>query len=81
MTESAPGPAEIEAEIEAKRERLAETVDQLTHKLDVKTQAKERAAQVADRVTTDDGKPRPELVAGLTAVVLLVGALVWWRRR
>jgi hypothetical protein len=74
-------PEEIQADIERQREQLAETVDQLTHKLDVKTQAKERAAQVADRATTDDGKPRPELVAALTAVVVLVGALVWWRRR
>ena len=61
--------------------QLAETVDQLTHKLDVKTQAKERAAQVADRATTDDGRPRPELVAAALPAVLLVGVLVWWRRR
>ena len=74
-------PAELEAQIEAQREQLAETVDQLTHKLDVKTQAKERAAHVADRATTDDGKPRPELVMAAVATVLLVGALVWWRRR
>jgi hypothetical protein len=78
---SDPTTAELEAQIAAQRDQLADTVDQLGHKLDVKTQAKERAAQVADRATTDDGKPRPELVAALTAVVLLVGALVWWRRR
>jgi hypothetical protein len=76
-----PTTTELEAQIAAQRDQLAETVDQLTHKLDVKTQAKERAALVADRATTDDGKPRPELVAAATAVVLLVGALVWWRRR
>ena len=56
-------PADLEAEIGRQRDELAQTVDQLTHKLDVKTQAKERAAQMADRATTDDGKPRPELVA------------------
>ena len=61
-------PAELEAEIErAARRSSRETVDQLTHKLDVKAQAKERAAQVADRATTDDGKPRPELVAAAVA--------------
>ena len=75
------GTADLEAQIEAQRDQLADTVDQLTHKLDVKTQAKERAAQVADRATTDDGKPRPELVAAAIAVVLVAGALVWWRRR
>ena len=74
-------PAELEAEIARQRDELAQTVDQLTHKLDVKTQAKERAAQVADRATTDDGRPRPELVAAAVTAVLLVGVLVWWRRR
>ena len=47
----------------------------------MKTQAKERVAQVADRATTDEGRPRPELIATATAVVLLVGVVVWWRRR
>jgi hypothetical protein len=78
---SDPTTTDLEAQIAAQRDQLADTVDQLGHKLDVKTQAKERVAQAADRATTDDGKPRPELVAALTAVVLLVGALVWWRRR
>ena len=73
--------ASIEAEIEAQREHLAETVDQLTHKLDVKAQAQERAADLKDRATTDDGKPRPELVAATVGVVALLGLLVWWRRR
>jgi hypothetical protein len=73
--------ARIEAEIEAQRDDLARTVDELAHKLDVKAQAGERAAQVRDRVTTDDGRPRPQLVAVGAGVVLLVGLLLWWRRR
>ena len=76
-----PRTTELEAQIEAQRDELAETVDQLAHKLDVKAQAKERAVQMADRATTDDGKPRPELMAAAITVALLAAVLVWWRRR
>jgi hypothetical protein len=78
---TSPTTEELEARIEQQREQLADTVDQLTHKLDVKSQAKERAARVADRATTDEGRPRPELIAAATAAVVLVGVVVWWRRR
>jgi uncharacterized coiled-coil protein SlyX len=73
--------AELEAQIAAQRDQLAETVDQLTHKLDVKARARERAALVADRATTPDGRPRPELVAAVAVAVVLTGILVWGRRR
>jgi hypothetical protein len=84
-------PAEIEAEIDQQREELAETLDALSAKLDVKAQAQAKAkevkattqikvAETKDRATTDDGKPRPELIGA--AVVLVAGtvAYVWWRR-
>ena len=57
-------PEEIQAEIEAQREQLAGRVDALAAKLDVKTQAQAKVAEVKDRATTDDGKPRPELLVG-----------------
>lgn len=88
---SSQTPAEIEAEIDQKREELAETLDALSSKLDVKAQAQAKAdevkattqlklAETKDRATTDEGKPRPEVVGA--AVVLVVGAVafVWWRR-
>jgi MYXO-CTERM domain-containing protein len=74
-------PEEIEADIERQREALGQTVDALAAKLDVKAQARQRAQRVADRATTDDGRPRPELLAVAGAVVLVVVALVVVRRR
>ncbi len=74
-------PEEIQADIERQREQLAETVDQLTHKLDVKAQGKAKVVELQDRATTADGKPRPEVLGAAAAAVLLVGVLIWWRRR
>jgi hypothetical protein len=74
-------PEEIQADIERQREQLAQTVDELGHKLDVKAQAKARVAEVRERATTDDGKPRPEVIGVAAAVVLGVGLLVWLRSR
>jgi hypothetical protein len=85
-------PEEIQADIELQREQLAETVDQLGHKLDVKAQTKAKVedvkvqtkakvADVKELSTTDDGKPRPEVLGGVAAVVVAIGLLVWLRRR
>ena len=85
-------PEEIQEEIEQQREQLAETVDQLTHKLDVKAQSKAKVedvkaqtkvkvAEAKDYSTTDDGKPRPELIGVGAALLVGVGLLIWLRRR
>ena len=63
-------PAELEADIERKRQELAHTLDELGTKLDVKRQLSERAQRV---------EPRQLAVAGAVVVVLV--ALVVWRRR
>lgn len=63
-------PEQIEAEIEEQRAQLAVTLDQLTAKLDVKA-----------RMTTDSGRPRPEVLAAAGSLVAMAVALVWWRRR
>jgi MYXO-CTERM domain-containing protein len=74
-------PEEIQADIERQREHLAQTVDQLGHKLDVKAQTKAKVADVRDRATTDEGKPRPEVIGVAAAVVVGLGLLMWLRRR
>jgi hypothetical protein len=74
-------PDDIQADIENQREQLAETVDQLAHKLDVKAQASAKVEELKDRVTTDEGKPRLELVAAVVGTVVVLGLLAWWRRR
>ena len=79
--DSAQTPEQIQADIERQREQLARTVDQLGHKLDVKAQTKAKVADVRDRATTDEGKPRPEVIGAAAAVVVAVALLTWWRRR
>ncbi|MCW2711141.1 MAG: hypothetical protein JWP24_1335 [Marmoricola sp.] len=74
-------PEEIQSNIERQREQLAQTVDQLGHKLDVKAQTKAKIDEVRHRATTEDGKPRPEVLGVAAAVVLGIGLLVWLRRR
>ena len=63
-------PEQIEAEIEEQRAQLAATVDQLSAKFDVKA-----------KMTTESGKPRPEVLAAAGSLVAMAVALVWWRRR
>jgi hypothetical protein len=77
---STSDPEAIRADIERTRENLAETVDALHAKIDVKGQASAKVAHVKDQATTEDGKPRPEIVAGAVVVALLVAGLIWWRR-
>ena len=74
-------PEDIEFEIEQKREQLAQTVDLLTQKLDVKAQASAKVYELKDRATTPAGKPRPELIGAAVGAVVVIGLLVWWRRR
>ena len=70
-----------EREVERNREQLAQTVDALQDKLDVKSKAQARLRETRERATTDDGRPRPVVLAGAAAVLAGVVGLVWWRRR
>ncbi len=74
-------PEQLEAEIEAQRAQLAGTVDALAAKLDVKAQAQAKVADLKDRATTETGSPRPDVLAGAVAAVVLLLAFAVWRRR
>ncbi|QIK76028.1 DUF3618 domain-containing protein [Nocardioides piscis] len=74
-------PEEIEADIARQREQLAETVDQLSAKLDVKSQAQAKVADVKDRATTPEGKPRPEVLAAAGSLIAMTAVLLIWRMR
>lgn len=74
-------PEQIEAEIAAQRAQLAGTVDQLSAKLDVKSRAQHKVADLKDRATTDNGSPRPEVLAAAVSLVAMAAVLVWWRQR
>lgn len=82
MSTDQPGsPEAIKADIELQREHLAETVDALHAKLDVRSRARAKVADVRDRVTTDDGAPRLEVVGAGAAVLAIVVFVIWRRRR
>ena len=81
---AATDPAELERDIARQREELARTVAALSHKLDVKHRAEDafhdKTARLVDATTTDEGKPRPDLLAVGAAIVAGVALLVWWRK-
>ena len=74
-------PEELEAEIALQREQLAGTVDELAAKLDVKSQAQRKVAAFKDSATTDDGRPRNEVLAAAGSLVAMAVVLLLWRRR
>lgn len=74
-------PEQIEADIEVQREQLAQTVDQLSAKLDVKSRTQAKVAELKDRATTDDGSPRPEVIAAAGSLVAIVVVAIWRLRR
>jgi hypothetical protein len=75
-------PDAIQAEIEATREHLSQTIEELSHRLDVAARAKESAYRARDTaVETYRESPSAVLGAGLAVVALVVGVIVWRRKR
>jgi hypothetical protein len=74
-------PEELEAEVALKREQLAGTVDDLAAKLDVKSQAQQKVTALKDSATTEDGAPRPEVLAAAGSLAAMALVLIIWRLR
>ena len=72
----------IKADIEATREQLGRTVDELAHRLDVPGRAKEGVLRTRDTaVETYRESPPAVLGAAAALVALVVGLVVWKRKR
>jgi hypothetical protein len=75
-------PDAIRADIEATREQLGRTVDELSHRLDVPTRAREGVARARDTaVETYRENPPVVLGAALALVALVVGLVIWRKKR
>lgn len=89
---SAPADA-LQAEIQARQQRLAATVDELAHRVSPKevlrrsaADGKDKAQDLQDRareaLTDEQGQPRFERIAAVSAAAAAVaGALIWRRSR
>jgi hypothetical protein len=75
-------PDAIKARIEETRAQLGRTVDELSHRLDVPARAKEGAYRARDTaVETYRESPPVVLGAGLALVAVVIGVVVWRRKR
>jgi ElaB/YqjD/DUF883 family membrane-anchored ribosome-binding protein len=79
------GPADLDAlqaEIERTRAELGRTVEELSARLDVPARARESAARAQDTaVETYRESPPAVIGATVTLVGLVVGLVVWRRKR
>jgi hypothetical protein len=74
-------PAEIERQIELARSQLAATIDALAIRMSPKQVAQRNVHRVRQVFSGEGGGPSAVKVGGLTAGVVLVAALLVWRRR
>ena len=71
----------LKAEIDATREHLGHTVDELAQRLDVPSRAKERALRVRDTAVETYRESPPAVLGAAALVAVIVGIVVWRRKR
>ena len=67
--------AQSKAKVEDVKAQTRATVE------NVKAQTQAKLAQARELSTTDDGKPRPEVIGAAAAVAVGVAMIIWLRRR
>lgn len=72
---------EIEADIERTRQQLAGTVDEIVERVKPANVARRTADSAKAQVLASDGSVRPDRVAIVVGVIVVVAVLVAWRRR
>ncbi|MCW2652590.1 MAG: hypothetical protein QOE41_4696 [Mycobacterium sp.] len=72
---------DLQSDIEQTRRELGQTVAALSAKLDVKERARQKAVETRTRITAATRDQRTPVVAALVGVVMIVGLVVWVRRR
>jgi ElaB/YqjD/DUF883 family membrane-anchored ribosome-binding protein len=79
------GPTDLDAlkaDVEATRAQLGRTVDELSARLDVPARARERAARAKDTAVETYRESPPAIIgAAVTLVGLVIGLVVWRRKR
>ena len=80
-----PGPdaglGDLQADIEQTRQELGQTVAALSAKLDVKDRARQTALEARNRIAATTRDQRVPLAAALVGAAMLIGLVVWVRRR
>ena len=72
---------DLQADIEQTREELGQTVTALSDKLDVKERARQKAVETRDQIITTTRDRQVAIAAAVVGAAMLVGLVVWMRRR
>jgi hypothetical protein len=75
------GVGDLQADIDQTRQELGATVAALSAKLDVRQRARQSALETRNRIAATTRGQRMPIAAALVGAAMLVGLIVWVRRR